>query len=153
MDSDGTVRSAQVQQPWPRRGSIMVPADFQQRLRPVAHADLPAEWHAPPTQQALSAFATKLGCDMHEVGCAAVISMPEHPVTVAWLQSLQTVPSDGILGGILQNFDDFLAAWGLEATDGTIMNIIYNGQPSLLIERSAWVEREQPNPRYPPLRR
>ena len=91
-------------------------------------------------------------CPPAEVGCTTAISLPEHPVAVAYVNQLDNFPSVGTVSVILHNFDSFLATHGLTATDGTLQHIIDQGFPDMIIERSAWVEAEQPNPRYPPLR-
>ena len=162
VDTAGTIRSAQVEQPWPPQPRI--PPWHPLRtgpgagwsiittMRPILRAELPPEWRLPPSPAMVNMFAQNLRCPPAEVGCTTAISLPEHPVAVAYVNQLDNLPSVGTVSVILHNFDSFLATHGLTATDGTLQQIIDKGFPKMIIERSAWVEAEQPNPRYPPLR-
>ena len=155
VDRAGTIRSAQVEQPWPPQPRIPVRSTLRSirtTMRPILRAELPPEWRLPPSPAMVNMFAQNLRCPPAEVGCTTAISLPEHPVAIAYVNQLDNLPSVGTVSVILHNFDSFLATHGLTATDGTLQQIIDHGFPKMIIERSAWIEAEQPNPRYPPLR-
>ena len=162
VDRAGTIRSAQVEQPWPPQPRIPPWHPIRTgpgagwsiitTMRPILRAELPPEWQLPPSPAMVNMFAQNLRCSPTEVGCTTAISLPEHPVAIAYVNQLHNLPSVGTVSVILHNFDSFLATHGLTATDGTLQQIIDHGFPKMIIERSAWVEAEQPNPRYPPLR-
>ena len=162
VDTVGTIRSAQVEQPWPAQPRIPLWHPIRTgpgagwsiitTMRPILRAELPPEWRLPPSQAMVNMFAQNLRCAPAEVGCTTAISLPEHPIAVAYVNQLDNLPSVDTVSVILHNFDSFLATHGLTATDGTLQHIIDQGFPDMIIERSAWVEAEQPNPRYPPLR-
>ena len=154
VDTTGTIRSAQVEQPWPPQPRIPQwnPLRIITTMRPILRAELPPEWRLPPSPAMVNMFAQNLRCSPTEVGCTTAISLPEHPVALAYVRQLENLPTTGTVSVIIHNFDSFLATHGLTATDGTLQQIIDQGFPKMIIERSAWVEAEQPNPRYPPRR-
>ena len=97
-------------------------------------------------------LTTHLCLSAFHLGCTTAVVLPECPVAIEYMQRVTDIHCAGVLGIVIHNFDTFLATHGLAATDGTLQNIIDHGYPNMIIERSAWVEAEQTNPRYPPMR-